>query len=141
MPTPSDLPDRPVFVDPSGRRRRIVRRLAIAGCTLLATYAVLLCAALSGAPIPPSALLPLPGTPATTESTTTTDLQPAAATSTTGRPNRATTTSSTTRPTLTAQPVTGPTVTTTSTTGNRNSHAPTTPPGRTKHTDTTTPTP
>jgi len=146
MPTPTDLPEKPVFVDPSGRRRRLVRRLAIAACALLATYTLLLCGALSGAPIPPSALLPLPGVPTTVEPTTTTDQdgeQPAATTSTTSRTSRATTGTTTTSvnaPTLTSQP-TGPTVTTTATTGNRNSHAPTTAPGRTKHNGTTTATP
>jgi hypothetical protein len=146
MPTPADLPDRPVFVDPSGRRRRLVRRLAIAACALLATYTLLLCGALSGAPIPPSALLPLPGMPTTVEPTMTTGQdgeQPAVTTSIAGRTSQAAggaTTTSVSAPTLTSQP-TGPTLTTTATTGNRNSHAPTTAPGRTKHTSTTTATP
>lgn len=147
MPTPPDVPDRQVFVDPSGRRRRLVRRLAIATCALLAAYTVLLCAALSGAPIPPSALLPLPSAPATVESTATTDQQnplPAETTAPTAHSTHATTettTASVIRPTLTPQPTTGTTVTTTSTTGNRHSHAPTAPPGQTKHTDSTPATP
>jgi hypothetical protein len=145
MPPP-DVPDRPVFVDPSGRRRRLVRRLAIATCALLATYTLLLCAALSGAPIPPSALLPLPGMPDTVEPATTTD-QPAAAAETTATGTHAnpatanTTTTLVIRPTPTSQPTAVTTVPITSTAGNRNSHNPTTPPGRTKHTTSTPSTP
>ncbi|MDQ0380692.1 hypothetical protein [Amycolatopsis thermophila] len=51
---------KPVFVDPSGRRRRILRRVSIAACALVSGYAVLLVASLLGAPIPASALLPVP---------------------------------------------------------------------------------
>lgn len=145
MPTPSDLSDRPVFVDPSGRRRRIIRGVAIAACAVAAVYAVLLCAALFGAPIPPSALLPLPAAPTDTV-TSTAGNQPGQQLDQAGG---ATTTAGVTRTTApalnrttTSQPVAvTPTATTTTTAGNRNSHAPTTPPGRTKHTGTTAPSP
>lgn len=56
--------EKPVFVDPSGRRRRIVRRVSIAACVLVSGYAVLLVASLLGAPIPASVLLPAPDAPA-----------------------------------------------------------------------------
>ncbi len=55
--------EKPVFVDPSGRRRRIVRRVSIAACALVSGYAVLLVASLLGAPIPASVLLPVPAAP------------------------------------------------------------------------------
>ncbi|QUQ65836.1 hypothetical protein [Kutzneria sp. CA-103260] len=148
MPVASDFSERPVFVDPSGRRRRFLRRLAIAVCALFAAYVVLLCAALSGAPIPPSALLPLPGAPTSVEPTAI-DQQPeqsgvptlaTTSASHVGRTSHtAATTATVAQPTLTSQLSAGPTVTTT--TGNRNSHAPSTPPGRVRRTDTTTPSP
>src|SRR5690348_4721479 len=54
---------RPVFVDPSGRRRRIVRRIALAVSALVGCYALVLFAAALGAPIPHSGFLPLPDPP------------------------------------------------------------------------------
>ncbi|WP_152546783.1 hypothetical protein [Amycolatopsis orientalis] len=53
-------PARPVFVDPSGRRRTLVRRIAIGVCAAVACYGILLVAALFGAPTLPAALVPLP---------------------------------------------------------------------------------
>lgn len=50
----------PVFVDPSGRRRKVLHRLVIGACVLVGVYVAVLAAALLGAPIPSSALLPLP---------------------------------------------------------------------------------
>ena len=146
MPTPSDLSDRPVFVDPSGRRRRLVRRIAIAACSALAVYVILLCAALSGAPIPPSALLPLPAAPSDTGTSTTDDqpVQPAnqAGGAVTTAAGVTQTTALSLKPTTASQPtVTTTANTTTTTTTTRNSHAPITPPGHTKHTDTTAPGP
>jgi cytoskeletal protein RodZ len=142
MPTPSDLSDRPVFVDPSGRRRRVARRIAIGVCAVLAVYVILLCAALSGAPIPPSALLPLP---ADTVTSTTSDVpNPQVTGSTTTSKASGVTTSaspSLNRTTTSAPAVVTTTAATTTTVGNRNSHAPTTPPGHAKHTETTTPGP
>lgn len=53
---PDASDESPVFLDPSGRRRRAIRSIAIlAGCAGFAAVA-LLCAALLGAPITPSAL-------------------------------------------------------------------------------------
>ena len=142
MPTPSDLSERPVFVDPSGRRRRVARRIAIGVCAVLAVYVILLCAALSGAPIPPSALLPLPAD--TVTSTTSDAPNPQVTGSTTTRRAPGVTTSaspSLNRTTTSAPAVVTTTAATTTSVGNRNSHAPTTPPGHAKHTDTTTPGP
>ncbi|MTD52876.1 hypothetical protein GKO32_02645, partial [Amycolatopsis sp. RM579] len=50
----------PVFVDPSGRRRKVLRRVVAGACALVGLYVAVLTAALLGAPIPSSALLPLP---------------------------------------------------------------------------------
>ena len=145
MPTPSDLSDRPVFVDPSGRRRRDARRIAIGVCAVLAVYVILLCAALSGAPIPPSALLPLPAdTPTSTTAETATDSQNpqvTGSTTTSKGPGVTTSASPSLNRTTTSAPMVVTTTVTTSSVGNRNSHAPTTPPGHAKHTDTTTPGP
>lgn len=50
----------PVFVDPSGRRRKVLRRFVVGACVLVGLYVGVLTAALLGAPIPSSALLPAP---------------------------------------------------------------------------------
>jgi hypothetical protein len=52
--------DRPVFVDASGRRRRVLRRVAVVFVSAIATVAGILVAALLGAPVVPTALLPAP---------------------------------------------------------------------------------
>jgi hypothetical protein len=54
----------PVFVDPSGRRRRIVRHVTLAVAGLAGCYMLVFLAAMLGAPIPPSGLLPVPDAPA-----------------------------------------------------------------------------
>lgn len=56
----SEDPARSVFVDPSGRRRSIIRRVAIGVCVAVACYGILLAAALFGAPTLPAALVPRP---------------------------------------------------------------------------------
>ncbi|MBP2323287.1 hypothetical protein JOF56_003672 [Kibdelosporangium banguiense] len=58
-----DLALPPVFVDPSGRRRRIVRYVALGACALFVCYLIAFIAALLGAPIPRSGLIPLPAAP------------------------------------------------------------------------------
>jgi hypothetical protein len=50
----------PVFVDPTGRRRRTIRTAAIVGAGSLLSVGALLLAALLGAPIGPSTFLPQP---------------------------------------------------------------------------------
>jgi hypothetical protein len=58
---PNDIPTAsPVFVDPTGRRRRTIRMAAVIGAGSLLTVGALLVAALLGAPIAPSAFLPQP---------------------------------------------------------------------------------
>lgn len=52
--------DKPVFVDASGRRRRTVRRIAVVSSVALAGMVGIVVAAVLGAPVVPSALLPLP---------------------------------------------------------------------------------
>ncbi|MFI5559909.1 hypothetical protein [Amycolatopsis japonica] len=134
-----------MFVDPSGRRRTVVRRIAVGACAVVVGYGILLTAALFGAPTLPSALIPAP---------------PPAPSATTGAPSE--TTSSGPRPTSsrpgsTDSPATGrapvdtsagrtppvnpvptgatpPGLTSTSSPGidRRNSRAPDVPPGQTK---------
>jgi hypothetical protein len=55
-----DLARPPVFVDPSGRRRRVLRYVALGACALFVCYLITFIAALLGAPIPRSGLIPLP---------------------------------------------------------------------------------
>lgn len=52
-------PHRPVFVDPSGRRRQLVRVLAVVGAVLVAGYLMLVLIAAVGGPSMPAAKLPL----------------------------------------------------------------------------------
>ena len=54
----------PVFVDASGRRRKLARRASLAAVAVLAGYVGLLAVSFAGGPIPPKALLPVPGIPA-----------------------------------------------------------------------------
>lgn len=61
------MPDhhRPVFVDPSGRRRRVMRNVAITGAALTVGYLALVLLAAFGGPGSPAARLPLlPNSPA-----------------------------------------------------------------------------
>lgn len=55
------MPDqhRPVFVDPSGRRRRVVRTVAVLGVALTVGYLALVLLAAFGGPTSPAARLPL----------------------------------------------------------------------------------
>jgi hypothetical protein len=55
-----DLARPPVFVDPSGRRRRVLRYVALGACALFVCYLITFIAALLGAPVPRSGLIPLP---------------------------------------------------------------------------------
>jgi hypothetical protein len=52
-------PHRPVFVDPSGRRRQLVRVLAVFGAVLVTGYLMLVLIAAIGGPGTPAARLPL----------------------------------------------------------------------------------
>jgi hypothetical protein len=54
---------RPVFVDPSGRRRRVLRLLAIVTSGLVVGYGLLLATAMLGGSPLPTALLPHPAAP------------------------------------------------------------------------------
>lgn len=65
---PGSVPDPdpvagPIFVDSSGRRRKLARRLSLVAVAVLAGYAGLLAVSFAGGPIPPNALLPVPGIP------------------------------------------------------------------------------
>lgn len=136
---------RPVFVDPSGRRRRIVRRVALAVSALVGAYVLVLFAAALGAPIPHSGFLPLPDSP--------TQRQPAQGVPDTAGSPPPTTHQSHEQPveprvTPSAQftpaglPNTGiavtPTATASSTLQRPNSNANPAPPGLTKHSETHT---
>jgi hypothetical protein len=132
----------PVFVDPTGRRRRILRRVALAACAGVLLYLAVFVAALFGAPIPTAALIPVPGfvpvqVPATSvpppvgEEPARANGAPAPTTSSReapasvpGRSPSVTTTAPPPAATTTAPP----------TTERRNSRAPTTPPGQTRTT-------
>jgi hypothetical protein len=50
-------------VDTSGKRRRWIRRGSIAVVTVLTAYGVVVALSFVGGPVPPNALLPLPGVP------------------------------------------------------------------------------
>jgi hypothetical protein len=56
----------PVFVDASGKRRRWVRRGSIATVSVLTAYGIVVALSFLGGPVPPNALLPLPGVPGAT---------------------------------------------------------------------------
>ncbi|WP_370369741.1 hypothetical protein [Catenulispora sp. GP43] len=50
-------------MDASGRRRKLARRASLAAIAVLAGYGGLLAVSFAGGPIPPKALLPVPGIP------------------------------------------------------------------------------
>lgn len=56
-------PAGPIFVDASGRRRKLARRASVAAVAVVAGYAGLLAVSFAGGPIPPNTLLPVPGIP------------------------------------------------------------------------------
>lgn len=119
MTTPSD---RPVFVDPSGRRRKVVRvAIGIVAVGVLA-YLVLLVVALAGGPVNPATFLPVPeaAEPAVTTTTDATTPSPEA----TSLPRNET--NATAPATTTTPPVTD---TTTTTTTAENGNKRTDPPG------------
>ncbi len=121
MTTPSD---RPVFVDPSGRRRKVMRiAIGIVAAGVVA-YLVLLVVALAGGPVKPATLLPIPQADVPTLVDTTTDT-PSPSPDATSLPRKETTIKPTT--TTTAPAVTNPTTTTTTTAENGNKR--TDPPG------------
>jgi hypothetical protein len=51
----------PVFVDSTGRRSRLLRRLAYAFGAMVVLYGALISVSVAGGPVPSSAALPLPG--------------------------------------------------------------------------------
>jgi hypothetical protein len=64
-PEPEPIPaSGPIFVDASGRRRKLARRASLAAVAVLAGYTGLLAVSFAGGPIPPKELLPVPGIPA-----------------------------------------------------------------------------
>jgi hypothetical protein len=137
---PDDRPfASPVFVDPTGRRRRTVRTTAVLGACSLFGAGALIVAALFGAPIGPTASLPQPAEP----------IPPAAADQSPGSETSSTGTTPRTRgvrqpgaaPVLTTTTTTPPgsPATTTTTTRGKLDHTPPgkptdlpTPPGRTR---------
>jgi cytoskeletal protein RodZ len=117
MTTPSD---RPVFVDPSGRRRKVLR-IAIGTVAVgVVAYLVLLVVALAGGPVKPSTLLPIPEA-AEPVVITTTD-PPASSPEATSLPRNEITTQPTTTTVTSA-------TTTTTTTATENGSRRTDPPG------------
>ncbi|HEU5428382.1 MAG TPA: hypothetical protein VFU74_15990 [Actinocrinis sp.] len=59
--TGTRIAEAPVFVDSTGRRRRLVRRVAFGLLIGACAYGVLVVVSILGGPVPPNALLPLPG--------------------------------------------------------------------------------
>jgi hypothetical protein len=53
----------PVFVDASGRRRKLLRRASLIAVVAVSGYAVVLGLSFLGGPLPPNALLPIGGGP------------------------------------------------------------------------------
>ena len=143
----------PIFVDDSGRRRRVVRRLAMAATTAALGYLVVLVATLVG--LPGLGRVPLPGveelrTPAPAERTVVGDrtfdeplpeLAPAAPTTPLDPligVSSTTTTTTTVATTATTAPTTAPTTATTVVTATTASTT-TVPPGRGSTTTTAVP--
>ena len=59
--TETRIAEAPVFVDSTGRRRRLVRRVAVGLLIGACAYGVLVVVSILGGPVPPNAFLPLPG--------------------------------------------------------------------------------
>lgn len=102
----------PVFVDPSGRRRWVLRIVIGTAVTCVLAYLTLLAVALAGGPVNRSALLPIPDEEApvvvtTTEVTTTTTRTPEVV-GTSRRPTTTTTDDTTTTTTEEAATTTKP---------------------------------
>jgi hypothetical protein len=114
----------PVFVDPSGRRRWVLRIAIGTAVTCVLAYLTLLAVALAGGPVNRSALLPVPDEEApvvvTTAVATTTTTQVPVVIATT----RATTTTTTEDTTATTTTTTTETATTKPSTQGRRSEAP-----------------
>jgi len=108
--TDAGLPDSPVFVDASGRRRRTVRRIAVALTSAIVAAVGILVVILLGAPIVPTALLPAPQVNATTPATDNPAAPPAVAAapnpSAPRHPRQTRTTTANPTTTATAVPVT-----------------------------------
>lgn len=119
MTTPSD---RPVFVDPSGRRRKVMRIAMSTFAVGVVAYLVLLVVALAGGPVNPTTLLPSPeaAEPAVTTTTDTPASSPEATSLPRNEPM------STPPATTTTPPVANTTTTTTTTAenGNKRTDAP-----------------
>src|SRR5262249_26565236 len=79
----SDAASAPVFVDTTGRRRRAIRNTAFAFLALIAAYGVAVALSFLGGPVPPNALLPIPGPPSAASGSTSTG-KPNASTQHTG---------------------------------------------------------
>lgn len=119
MTTPSD---RPVFVDPSGRRRKVMRiAIGVVAAGVLG-YLVLLAIALAGGPVRPSTLLPIPEA-AEPVVTTTTDT-PASSPEATSLPRNETTTAPAQTTVPVASTTAAPATTTTTVPGNKRTDPP-----------------
>jgi hypothetical protein len=103
----------PVFVDPSGRRRWVLRIVIGTAVTCVLAYLTLLAVALAGGPVNRSALLPVPDEEApvvvtTAVVTTTTTRVPVVITTTRATTTTTTTTDDTTTTTTTETATTKP---------------------------------
>ncbi|HZP51797.1 hypothetical protein [Actinocrinis sp.] len=61
QPAATSPAEPPVFVDSTGRRRLVIRRVAFGLLVGACAYGVLVVVSILGGPVPPNALLPLPG--------------------------------------------------------------------------------
>jgi cytoskeletal protein RodZ len=116
-----------VFVDPSGRRRKVMRIAIATFAAGVLAYLVLLVVALAGGPVNPTTLLPIPK--AAEPAVTTTSDTPSPSPEATSLPRNETTAP---RVTTTTHPVTSATTTTaniTTTTAVENGNKRTDPPG------------
>ncbi|MBC6448482.1 hypothetical protein [Actinokineospora xionganensis] len=120
-----DLPTAaPVFVDPTGKRRKHVRTTAVVSVAALVAVGGLLVAALFGAPLGPTASLPIPPPPSA-------PARPAPVVTTTEAPDRTSRVQTTAAPTSTTTTTSkAPATTTTSSAAGTTTKPGNTPPGR-----------
>jgi hypothetical protein len=125
----------PVFVDPSGRRRRVLRIATAGAAVVIVGYLVLVLLTVFGAPLPPAAQLPLPaglGTGVDAGSTPSTEGEtPVTTEPLDGQPSGTQSPRTTTAPGPTVTPA-GPATPTPVTTPGRHSSRPSEPPGQSK---------
>jgi len=123
----------PVFVDATGRRRRWLRRAALAALAVTGAYTLAVGLSFLGGPVPPNALLPLVGVPARSSAPSSTPAVPGSAATTRGataRPGGTATATSPVERALAASSTTPSPSASPSPSGGATGHRPTAPPGQ-----------